>query len=406
MNLLLRLSGNRNYRQSFGLTAGTVFNSLLGLFFYVLVARALGPDNFGRFAFLLTIGMIIAELADWGFDSAIIRFAARENFNRVLGAAFVQRTFLLSLAALLSAVLTLTIGLDFYLSVIVAISLSYLALTTQAFLAKQQYLSYVGTNIAGNVFRLVAAFLLANSGHLETNSALSIFALANVAALACGFALLWQKLHRFPINFSRFQETFQRLWSYANWMGASVAVSSLASRLDVPFVYTLAGTYASGIYAGAQKLNSFLPQVAGSLDSVFSPKFSLTDNFRQHFRDYQKITMVICLGIVVLAVLAPFVVPFVFGEKYLSSIPIFQILLIGLIPLFASGPFAAAILYRFGRSNYHLYVNSAALITSLTLFLVLIPSFRQAGAAVAAGLSNLIAFVFYVFFYLRLNGKN
>ena len=58
-------------------SGGTAINGLLGLFFYIIVARSLGPSVYGTLAVAIAAITTIADIADLGIDTAVIRFVGK-----------------------------------------------------------------------------------------------------------------------------------------------------------------------------------------------------------------------------------------------------------------------------------------------------------------------------------------
>lgn len=389
------LINRKNFVQSAGLSLGTVANAGLGLLFYLLVARALGPGGFGRFSFLLGLGMMASELADWGFDSAIVRFGAQDNLERILGVGLVQRALVFSIILIVAAIFSASGTENYFLSVLVALTLSLLALVTQSFLARQKYLFYVITNIFGNAVRLaVTAFLIAG-GLLTAELGLELFAGANFLALLAGSILLVAANKGFFISFTDFPGTLRKILNYSRWLGGSFAVASITAKIDVPILYALSGGPVAGIYSSAQKLASAFPQVGAAIEGVFAPKFSSDSGNAKNFRDYLVLAGLAALGLLMLVPFSGLVIPFVFGAKYLPAIPVFKIFLVGLSFFFLAGPFTAQVLYRFGKSNVHFIASACQLVLALALYLLLIPGFGASGAAVVYAAVQLFGLLFY-----------
>lgn len=352
-----------SYCQSAFLSTGTIVNSFLGLIFYVLVARNLGPQDFGVFSLFLGIGMMAAEITDWGFGAAIIKFGTdKEKLSQIMGTALIQRTIVFLI------LLLVTISFSkFILSFFVALSLSVLAVFTQCLLAQQKYLAYTTTNICGNVLRLILLIIF------TANFALPIFIGANFFAIIIGFLL--NKIY--PV-FGH--NNYKEVWQFSRFAGGSLAVSSLASKLDVPIIFALGGAVTAGIYSSAQKLTSVFSQIAVSLEGVFSPKFS---NGEKALKQYLVPVILVIIGIVVFMPFSDFVINLVFGEKYLMAIPVFKLLLLGLIFFFLAGPFNTFLVYHKGKTNYQFVNSILSSVTMISLYFLLVPNFGAEGAALS-----------------------
>ncbi|MBI4099935.1 oligosaccharide flippase family protein [Candidatus Microgenomates bacterium] len=379
-----------SYRQSLVLVSGTVINSLLGLGFYVLVARALPVDAFGYFSALLGVGLVAAELADLGINTAIVKFGSGKSFPTIFSFAVVERGLTcLLLAAVFFAAAKAVDPLLLY-SGATAVSLLLFYLATQSLIARQKYGWQVGVSIAGNLGRLALVVFLVSAQTLTFVSALVAFCLGAGLTFVAGVGLLFTQFRWGLWNRRGWYQTTREVFRFALPTAASFSLASLAGKIDAPLVFTLSGPVAAGLYSSAQKLVSVVVQVAAALDGVFAPKFSAKVNFLRAFREYLILTTVFGLAILAAIPLAQFFIPLVFGTRYLSAVTVFQILLVGSVFLLLSGPFAAAILYKHGRPLISLGINAVIFVITIGLFLLLVPTFGPIGAALAAVVGNFI----------------
>lgn len=385
--------------------AGTVINSLLGLVFYILLARFLGVNFFGEFSFYLSLGVMAAEIGDLGFSSSLVKFGGdkfRENFSLV----FFQRVaaVLIIIFIFLAGSLLFKKPLLIY-SAATGASLLFLSLITQSFLTRQFYPGFVFSNIFGNTFRLIITYFLATTNLLTVVSSLVVFTLANFFATIFGYVFITFREKDLMLGFDKLFENFRRVWQYTKYVAMSFTVTSISAKMDIPIIYLLAGPGGAGLYSSASKLLSVFPQVSVAFEGVFSPKISQNEN--KAFKDYLTLSGLACLGLLMVLPIANIVIPVLFGSEYILAIPIFDILILGLIPFFLSGPFAATILYRFGKSSYHFLISMVTWGVSLFLYFVLVPNFGAVGAALTAGITNIVTFALYVFIYKKFkNAKN
>lgn len=366
------------YKQSILMVAGTVLNSLLGLAFYVLAARSISVSEFGQFMFVLACGLIVAEIGDFGFTNALIKFGQKDNFPKVFTAVFIQRVILTAII--------LPFGIFWPGQAAVALSLLFFSLGYQSLIARQKYSLYILDNIFGNILRLGLLFMV---------GPVWAFILANISAFIIALVFLQIKL-----NFLEVKKQFMEIAGFSGWLGGSYSLASLASKIDVPILYAFAGPVAVGIYSSAQKLASVVPQVAGAVESVFAPKLAKGESV---FKDYFLIALFVGFGLVVASFLSPWLI-LPFGAKYAQSATVLSIFLLGFIPFCLSGPFAATILYKFTKSRWHFFVNLGTLAVSVTLYFIFIPEFAGAGAALAILGSNLAGFgLYYVLWRYQTN---
>lgn len=379
-----------SFKQSAIMSIGTITNSLLGLIFYIVVARILGPADFGNFSFLLGFGLLAAEVGDLGLGSALVRFGSGSDFRGVFTITLGQRI----IAAMVFFFIAFIAGGDFYLAALAAVSLQFVSLITQTFLAKQKYGLFITTNIFGNLFRLGLIWLfLSQLGVVNT---LLAFSTANFIAFSVGFSLLLMTLKSSPFNIEEGKKMFMPVWNFSRWVALSFGVASIGGKMDVPIIFAIAGSSATGIYSSAQKLVSVFSQIASSIEGVFAPKFSADIQGKSFFKEYVIISFLVAAGLFVLPLFSGFFISLIFGAKYLTAIPVFNLMSLALIPFFLTGPFSATVLYRFGKSNYHLFVSLGQLVVSLLGYILLVPILGASGAAISVFISNLFGLLVYL----------
>ena len=71
---ILKIIRTKTFSQTVITSFGTIVNGILGLFFYVLAARYLGPSKFGIFSISVATIALIASIANFGVDTGIVRF--------------------------------------------------------------------------------------------------------------------------------------------------------------------------------------------------------------------------------------------------------------------------------------------------------------------------------------------
>ena len=67
----------RTFKRSILTISATVASGVLGLLFYMVVARNLGPSAFGIFAVSVAVLNLIADIGDVGTDTGLIRFVGK-----------------------------------------------------------------------------------------------------------------------------------------------------------------------------------------------------------------------------------------------------------------------------------------------------------------------------------------
>ena len=80
-------------------TVGTLINGFLGALFYIMLARYLGPTEFGIISLSILILTLIVDVADLGLDTGVVRFVGKykrtqpEKAKKFLKLAFTLYSF-------------------------------------------------------------------------------------------------------------------------------------------------------------------------------------------------------------------------------------------------------------------------------------------------------------------------
>ena len=74
---LTDLIKTRTLKDSFITISGTLINGTLGLVFYFVMARYLGPTSFGVFSVAVVTLTLIGDIANFGSDTGTVRFVGK-----------------------------------------------------------------------------------------------------------------------------------------------------------------------------------------------------------------------------------------------------------------------------------------------------------------------------------------
>jgi len=72
---LARVSAKGSFHLLWGLVASTLISSI-GT---IIIARLMGPDNYGLYNVALAAPNLISTFRDWGINTAMIKFSAQFN---------------------------------------------------------------------------------------------------------------------------------------------------------------------------------------------------------------------------------------------------------------------------------------------------------------------------------------
>jgi O-antigen/teichoic acid export membrane protein len=313
----------------------------------VLIARTLGPTDFGVFAVLGAIGNIAGAIVDPGLTGAAVRGiaaawpdqpdVARNRASVFLwlrvAAALVAVTLVAALANPLARVL---LGSEDRDSVLVLALLGVAATATSgalgALLQATSHFARLGmVLLANSVLTALLAIGLAAVGWLNLVSALAVLGIGT-SLVSAAVALLLLPIDARPgyPSWSSLRVEGSSFLRFGRWLWLGDSLAMLASQLDVLLVQWLIGPGVVGPYALALNLAAKVDVVNHSLYTVLLPAASsLRDaaSVQQYVRRGLLRSAWITLALIpAFPIAAPFIA-FFYGVDFAQSVGLFQAML-------------------------------------------------------------------------------
>lgn len=398
---ILNHDGFKRYFTNTGwMFGGQMFSLLASFFVGVWIARYLGPNNYGLVNYASAFVGIFGFTSGLGVEGVIIRDLVEkpEEEKKLMGTGFVLRILgglLAFIAAMianyfisgtpLTHFLIFLYGLGFLISPVGVISLY--------FQAKVQ----AKNNVRAQVFAILISSLL---------KIIFIFSGFGLAWLVVIYILdsVWQGLawiyfyHNGSHKFSAWgfdKKLAKRLWRDGWPLMLSGAAAYIYLRIDQVMIGRMLGTVEVGLYTAAVKLTEiwyFMPgMICSSLfPAIINAKKTDEGVYRRRLRNLYWLMIVISIVIAVpISLLAKPLILFLFGTKYLLSVPILQIYIWSGVGLFL-GWAVNQYLMAENRTRLIFIANLVATVTNVCLNLWLIPRVGLYGAAIATLVSYFI----------------
>jgi len=374
----------------------------------LLVTRALGPSGRGTVAFLTVTALITAWIARLGVTEATVVFAARRPEQRPVllanslafsamagfgGAAVVCGTL-----SFVSAARPRGVG---------GTELAVLAISiVAACLADAGYRFLLGcsrfrahalvTAITSWVYPLLAAVLWVVFGLTIALGALLWAATQGLrATLVITLAIRREGLGRPSLRLLRESIAF----GLRAWVGT--LADSLGFRVDQILLALIASEASLGFYVVAVNLSEILLYFPGAVSTALLPLAARSEaapRLGQTLKAFRSAAFVTLASLLVSALLAPPLVPLVFGAPFSASVMPFLLLLPGLVGFTAMIVFSNALVAS-SLPSLSSIAPAVCFLVGLALDLALIPFFGASGAAAAAsgayGAGGLTALVIY-----------
>jgi O-antigen/teichoic acid export membrane protein len=414
-SLFERLKESLLARNTFAMLTGGGIRLLVQGIYFVLIARALGVEQYGAFVGVVALVAILAPFASFGTGSILIRNVARdrETFGHSWGNALWMTTA--SGSVLLAFVLLLAryvLAGKVPLSLVLLVGSSDLilaalvGLSSQAFQAVEELHRTAQVNVVLVTSRAIAAVgLIVLIAHPTAFSWGFFYCFSSGVAATYSVAKVCRKLG-FP-RLSLKQLRSDLLEGF--YFSISISSASIYNDIDKTMLVRLGTFGATGIYAAAYRI----------IDLAFQPVAALSAsayaNFFKHGRrgvrgtlGFAKRLIPFAVSYAVLAIFVLFfaarALPLFLGHGFAESVEALRwlspILLFRTIHYFLSSSLTGADLQAF-RSG----IQVAVAVLNVMLNLWLIPAFSWRGAAGASiacdGLLAIAMFVAVLLFSRR-----
>ena len=412
----LSITKSATFKQSSLTFTATVINGILGMIFYIFLARELGPSNFGIFSLSVVVLALTADIGNFGANTGIVNFVSKYIQNDIhlamkyLKIGFLFKVFIGITVFILGYLFTPFLAINIFdkPEMISFLRLAFLGVgttwlfsfTTSYYQAVQKFTSWGVVQIFTNLIRLVGVIAVFYSHSLNIHTAMLFY----ISAPLLGFFV---SLVNIPLNFMSekiSKDQTLSFFSFNKWIGIASISGAASSRVD-SFVLGRLVSYASiGIYSAANQLVQVVPQLIGAIGTVFAPKFSSFDEDRKmlvYFKKVQLFVVGISFAIILFIPLVKIIINLFFGEEYQSAFPIFVILLMAMLVFLISVPVHNAIIYYYSYPKLFSYLSFLNLAIVFLSAYYLTIKFGISGTAYAVLLGNIVNLVIPLFWFIN-----
>ncbi|MBI2596949.1 oligosaccharide flippase family protein [Candidatus Daviesbacteria bacterium] len=417
--MLRKILSTQTWRHSQITILGTIINGVLGAIFYILMARFLGPADFGLLTVTIVTLTLISDIGDLGINTGLIRFVSsslktdKEKAFRFLKLSL-EIKFLVWLLILISGfflspiVSSLIFGKP---ELIVPLRLAMIGVggallfsfATSALQSFQKFFLWSFVNISSNLLRLLIILFLSFSQQLNLFYGISTYII--LPFFGFSLTLLFLPAKRI-LAVSNERSVAKEFFRFNKWVALFTFIAAISSRLDTFLNTRLLSVQDIGIYGAANQLTQIIPQVVGALGVVAAPKFaSFQDNKQMlnYFKKFQFLVLGLSLLISLAIPLSFFALPFLYGSKYLQSVTPFIILLVAMLVFLISVPLHNCIIFYFGRSDIFVWISIIHLFIIGVLGYLMITNYGVIGTALTVLVGMIANFLLPLFWFIKLN---
>lgn len=373
---------------------GKVVNILYGLFIGVLVARYLGPEQFGLMNYVISYVTLFSILATFGLDNIEVRELSKhpEKRNEILGSAFSIRLVLSIITIVLIFITLVLFEPDRFTFIMVMVYSLFLVASTLNVI--RNYFTSIVLNEYVVKSEIVRTFIGAGIKIylLVYNYSLAWFIIANTFdffLIAGGYLYSYRKKIGQVLQWSYSKTTSILLLKEAFPLLLSGTAIIIYQRIDQIIIRNLLDNAALGQFSVAVRITNLVVFVPMVIATTVTPILvqSRKENIKQYVakrRQFFDVVIWASFGMALLVSLtAGFAISFLFGEKYNDAIPVLQIMAwkAVFVGLFAS---SGQIIIIEGVHKWAVIRNLIGMAVSIGLNFLLIPYFGIIGSAIAS----------------------
>lgn len=393
-----------------------IANLVLPLISVPIIARVIGPDNYGVIQYSYTVVLYFNLLIGYSFSLTGIR-RLNQNiesedhrskvFNQVLNCQF--WLFLFSTIVIFLLMYSLpTLSSDKKVLIFTyLLSVSVLFTQNWFFQAMQDLTKIMILNLLGKLLYLVMVILIITQRNLYFWQPLSLgISQIFVALISFSWVL---KLYNVKIKFLKLKEVISILW-VDRYVFFNLILTSTYVSLIIIILGFIETSTDIGYYTSAQKLILVTVQLVSlPLSQVLYPYLSkiYVRNKNSGVFATQKFIPIIFIGSLiasfVIYFLAEFIILFFFGKEFIGAVEIFKIL--SFVPMLTVFNRLIGVQFLTNLSLDHLYFKGLVIGSFFCLVLssILIFNFGVKGAAFSWLITELLIFVILNFFLRKMD---
>jgi O-antigen/teichoic acid export membrane protein len=386
--------------------AVTISNLLIG----ILLTRILGAAGFGIYSSILVVPLIVISLTQLGI---------RRSTMYHIGAGKIPEDSIVSAMVIL---LILTSFLTLLISGTIFLLSEYRTADTRLIILVMVTIPLVLCNVfAGGVFlgkqEILRANIL-NAGPTLVNLAFVVVFvwILKLSVLGAFLALFLGNLTMFFFVFYVIRKSYRITWKYHEKImksmvrlgvvfALSVFMMQLNYRVDVILLRELSTLEQIGLYSLATQISEQLWHIPSAIETIVLIRSAASNEEHLVNRTVASITRVSLLaglaGALIIFILAPYLIPWIFGKEFTGSVRLIQMILPGILIL---------ILFRIlnsrlagmGKPQIAIYTFIPALVLNILLNYLWIPAYGAMGAVWATNISYAAGTILFLVIYLRM----
>lgn len=389
MGALIRLRNN-----FLSLVSAEIITKACGALMYFMLARYLGPHDFGVYSLAISFALIFGLISGLGIDSFIVKEIARDpSRTQVL----FENSVLLKMIGGLIAFL-LAVGLSYLMGynqqtqkaiVIFSFTLFFSSLTNlyDSVFRGFQRMEYSAMILIGRSFFtiiiIMAMIFLQQDIHMIVSAHV---ATGLILVVISHLLLVKQNLCQISLNYN-LKQALSLIVGGMPFIATGV-VYVINAKADILLLSKLANLESVGIYDAANELVLVILIIPSLISQVLYPYLSQQfHKCKEVLGEIINLSMRIIIAVSVpvsfgLVILAPKIISLLYGHKYTQSAIVLQIMGSGLSIVFLRS-ILGWVLAAIEKVNVMMWINIYNLALNIIFNVILIPMYGYIGAAIA-----------------------
>jgi O-antigen/teichoic acid export membrane protein len=382
---------------------GTVVQRLLHFVTTVVLARGLGDEQFGVYAFVAAYMFLFGFVVDLGFERVITREVARQpqRAGELLGMGFIMRGGLSLVAGPLAVGIAWMLDLPPLTRLCILIAAAGMPLSVEILVRGffqtrfEMHNAYLVTVPGQFLFLGLAVLAIRLGGELPAVMLVSLF--TGFASIAL---CLWVAVPKMGLVWRWDPGLMRFLWRESWELGVVILLFLVSMRIDQLFLYWLRSAVEVGEYAVAVKVTEALNLIPESVMVTVFPLLLATEHsdpkrFDEIYRlSLRYLIMMILPVALLLTIEREKVVGMLFGGEYIAASGALAVL-----AWWTFFPYTAAVYLNLmivhSQARLMALVSAIAVAVNLGLNLLWIPRWGSTGAAAATLVSSACSFLLF-----------
>lgn len=394
--------------------SGNIVAQGLGFLSIIIISRDLGPEQYGIFSLLLAIFTVAVQISDFGVSTSYVKYVsenlskAKEIFITVILSKVALSLIIIVALYFLSGVIS-----DFFfgsrkyqkLIELIAVAIlfqSFFGVIIGHFQAIQNFKVFAYLNISHNLLKLISIIIISFSFSQEKHLEYFILSYAFVViflifSISIKNYKLFSYIKQFDFNY------FIQIYKLGFWVFLSSLAVMVIMRLDIMMLQKMSTSAEVGYYSVAMNLAMIFPLITTSLVTTLLPKmdeFLKNHTVKEYVKRVLSNTKYVIGILIILELISPFVIKILFGEQYIESISVFQILLVAFTFGVIINPISL-VMYSINKAYLLTAMNWLQLPFNYFGNLLFIPMWQADGAAISTTILRILGGLYIMVYLLK-----